>query len=169
MKRLPNSKKEEINNNVNIYRSQELTYIKEGNKFETYFSKVFKNDDYFYVGEKLVLAKEEYGAVEYLYAPNEDFSKSYYLPTLDVLVIDGKKYVELTRYYRVTIKEVGWNAWVDLLDENVDFYYSSGLNFKNIYGCYKSEFKEAFVKISDCGEYSIMALYDFDKVCEIIR
>ena len=112
----------------------------------------------------MILFSNNEAETEKIYFPKlGDFAGKYILPKEKVVVSNGKKYLELPILYRHDTTKVLY----DLLDETIDFCSELYLSWNDEYGQYKSEFKKAFVSAKPDNEF--YGLFDFEKVCNIIR
>ena len=117
----------------------------------------------------------EYGKAECYYLGTESaYNGDRIIPTVKVAEVDGKKCVKLPRYYYYRYgKEPDSFEWVDVLDEKVDLYKICYITYENLamFTPHKGKLRDAYIcdlPEEDNTSYR-WGLYDFEKICEIIR
>ena len=171
------STKRRLNSPFTIYKRQTLIYDEMANQLE-------ENDldwdnivsrkagvSFDYVGQMIETYGVEYEKIKYCYYHilGRETLGGQSSPKVEVVNDENQKYVILPRYVANGYDDNGLRVWVDFLDEEYDF---NKLFFVDVFGKYRSEFKNAFVKIcenSDETKIKIYGFYDYDKVIEIIK
>ena len=169
------STKEALNNKIYIYEMTKLNYLAQENKFEFLSNKFFGTSiSTSFVGEQLELLLTEYGKAECYYLGTESaYNGDRIIPTVKVAEVDGKKCVKLPRYYCRYNEEKGLSEWIDVLDEKIDLYEIYFIPHMNLamFTPHKEKLRDAYICDVEGSESNSCrrGLYDFDKVCEIIR
>lgn len=163
---LSTSKK--LNKEISVYNRYEIEF-KDINSYPTYYefdlpeksNQVILNNMFEYVGEMIEAFPNTYENIDYTCFPTLGLGEYFWCLNVrvEVVVIDNEKYMCLPRYV------LSGNERLDLLSHETNLFFE-----EDVFREYKSIFSEALVCETDIIEsFYIMALYDYDKVVNIIK